>query len=161
MNAASGPRWTGEMLDSPEKMDAYTAQLRAHLAHYVTSVADVYRDADAMWKANPPAEYGACAAWWNHRQVTGPFAAILKHLEEAMRLTFKVEAEYRRRFHETPEAMRREAAAKRQQAAIAGGPPPALGSGNYGGRNQQPAQRPPGGQPAPGASFMDLVQEQP
>ncbi|WP_344458258.1 hypothetical protein, partial [Actinocorallia aurantiaca] len=92
----SPQRWSGEMLDDPEMVEAYTMQLRGVLSEHAERVARIRRDAEAMWAANPPAGYSSFEAWWRHRWLTGPFREIQEHLEAAAALTFKLEARYRR-----------------------------------------------------------------
>lgn len=123
--AASESEWSGDKLDRVDMMQAFTAQLRRHLSESVTYVAYMRRDAEAMWKANPPEGYGSFEAWWRHLRVAGPFAEIQKHLEEAAKLTFKLEARYRRNRHEIPASRQEAAEAKREAAALprAGVPP--------------------------------------
>ncbi|MFI7468666.1 hypothetical protein [Nonomuraea sp. NPDC049646] len=110
------------MLDTPEMMAAFAAQLRRMLSDQAAFVARVRRDAEAMWKANPPDGYSTFEAWWRHRWLTGPFGEIQEHMEKAAEKTFQLEARYRRGRHEIPE--RKAAAAQaRQQPALTGGEP--------------------------------------
>jgi hypothetical protein len=114
------------MLDSPEMTEAFAAQLRQVLNAQAEYVARIRRDAEAMWKANAPEGYGNFEAWWRHRWVTSPFAAIQEHIETAAKLTFELEARYRKGRHELP--ARRVAAAlekKQAKAAIPGQAPKA------------------------------------
>lgn len=149
---SSGPEWAGEMLDEPEMMAAFAAQLRKVLAGQAEYVARIRRDAEAMWRENPPEGYSSFEAWWRHRWVTSPFAEIQEHLEEAAKLTFRLEARHRKGRHEIP--------ARRQAAAAAKDTAPELGSGNFGRRQQ--AERPAGSRPAgrSGADFLDLVRQE-
>lgn len=94
--------WEGEMLDNPEMMAAFAAQLRAALRDYAAYVDRVRRDAEAMWKANPPKGYSSFEAWWRHRQVAKPFRRIQQFLEAAEQETFPLEANHRRWRHEVP-----------------------------------------------------------
>lgn len=146
--AGAGPEWAGEMLDAPEMVEAFATQLRKVLAAQADYVARIRRDAEAMWKANPPEGYSSFEAWWRHRWVTGPFGEIQEHLEEAAALTFRLEARYRRGRHEIPAA--RQAAKQAKQA-------PALGSGNFGRREPQ---RPAAPRPADGGDFLDLIRKE-
>ncbi|MET8145681.1 hypothetical protein ABZU32_35720 [Sphaerisporangium sp. NPDC005288] len=149
-NASSGPEWSGDMLDRPEMVEAFATQLRRLLSEQAEYVARIRRDAEAMWRANPPEGYGSFEAWWAHRRVASPFAEIQQHIEKAARLTFALEARYRRRRHEIPAA--RQAAAQARQA-------PALPRGQAAaGRPGQP--RPRRSRPAPAAAedgFMDMI----
>ncbi|GIH91913.1 hypothetical protein ACFFMN_34100 [Planobispora siamensis] len=106
--------WSGDMLDDPAMMEAFATQLRRRLAEQANYVAHIRRDAEAMWKENPPEGYGSFEAWWRHRWLSGPFGEIQAHLEEAAKLTFRLEARYRRGRHEIP--ARRQAAAEARQA---------------------------------------------
>ncbi|MER7212426.1 hypothetical protein ABT340_35685 [Streptosporangium sp. NPDC000239] len=145
--------WSGEMLDRPEAMEVFAGQLRGRLAEYVDYVARIRRDAEAMWRANPPAEYGSFEAWWRHHRVTAPFARLQEHLEEAVKLTFELAAQHRRQRHEIP-AARAEArqAAAQQQAALTRGTAPA--------RRPTPRAEPRAPAAAPQSTdFMDLVRE--
>ncbi|WP_141704488.1 hypothetical protein [Planobispora rosea] len=145
----SAPEWSGDMLDRPEMVSAFAAQLRRGLAEYAEFVAHIRRDAEAMWKENPPEGYGSFEAWWRHRWLTGPFAEIQEHLEAAAALTFRLEARYRRGRHEIP--ARRQAAAQARQA-------PALPHArDYVGRSPAPKQVRPDGQAAPDRDFLDLI----
>lgn len=138
--------WSGEMLDRPEMMAAFASQLRRVLSDQGEWVARIRRDAEAMWKANPPEGYSSFEAWWRHRWITGPFAEIQAHLEKAATLTFALEARYRRGRHEIP-AARQAAREARQTTAL-----PAAAS-----RQAQPRQvqqRRPEDAPGP---FLDLI----
>lgn len=114
---SSGSEWSGDMLDRPEMMEAFATQLRRSLSDQAERLARIRRDAEAMWEANPPEGYGSFEAWWRHRWVAGPFAAIQDHIEKAATLTFQLEARYRRGRHEIP-ATRQAAAAAREATAI-------------------------------------------
>jgi hypothetical protein len=120
-------QWSGEMLDDPAMMEAFTAQLRGLFRDNADFVAKMRRDAEAMWKANPPAEYGTFEAWWKHRRMTGPFAEIQACLERAAALTFQLEARSRRIRHEIPAERQAAIEAKRTPAlqAAAAQPRPA------------------------------------
>ncbi|MFF4417459.1 hypothetical protein ACFYY8_33460 [Streptosporangium sp. NPDC001559] len=147
MSEKSG--WSGEMLDRPEMVEAFSTQLRGGLAQYVDYVARIRRDAEAMWRANPPSEYGSFEAWWRHHRTCAPFAKLQEHLEEAVKLTFELAAQHRRQRHEIP-AARAEAkqAAAQQQAALTRGSAPA----------RRPAPRAEPRAPAPAETdFMDLI----
>lgn len=146
-----GPEWSGDMLDRPEIVAAFAAQLRQALAAQADYVARIRRDAEAMWKANPPDGFGSFEAWWRHRQLTSPFAEIQAHIEKAATLTFALEARYRRGRHEIPAARQAAAQAKQAQA-------PALPRGGPVGRPAEPRQP---GQAPPldrtGRNFLDLL----
>lgn len=116
---AAGPEWSGEMLDRPEMMAAFAAQLRRSLSDQAERLARIRRDAEAMWKANPPEGYGSFETWWRHRWLTGPFGEIQDHIEKAATLTFALEARYRRGRHEIPAARQAAAQAKQQGLALA------------------------------------------
>src|SRR5688500_16666177 len=100
----TSPQWSGEMLDQPEMMAAFSTQLRGLLASHADYVARIRRDAEAMWDANPPEGYSTFESWWRGRWVKGPLAEIQEHLEKATALTFKLEARFRRGRHEIPAA---------------------------------------------------------
>ncbi|MEU0002432.1 hypothetical protein ABZ069_36590 [Streptomyces microflavus] len=112
---SSGPEWSGDMLSKPEMVEAFATQLRGVLKSQAQFVADVRQEAEAMWKANRPEGYGSFEAWWRHRWVVGPFREIQEHLEEASKLTFDLEARYRKGRHEIP-AARQSAALEKKQA---------------------------------------------
>lgn len=148
---SSGPEWSGDMLDRPEMVEAFASQLRRAVSEYADYVARIRRDAEAMWKANPPAEYGSFEAWWRHHKVAAPFAKLQEHLEEAAKLTFQLSAQHRRQRHEIPQARQAAVQAKQEAAAL--------------GRGASP-RRPGGGQPYPAPeprqepddpSFMDMI----
>ncbi|MFD1547046.1 hypothetical protein [Nonomuraea guangzhouensis] len=144
--------WAGDSLNRIEMVQSFTGQLRQHLSAYAAFVGAMRRDAEAMWKANPPEEYGTFEAWWRHQQVAGPFAEIQEHIEAAAKLTFKLEARYRRNRHEIPD--RRQAAAEaKEQAALTRGDNPAIGP-----PPRQQGRAAPRTQPEQEASFMDMVQ---
>lgn len=147
----SAPQWSGDMLNRPEVVAAFAVQLRRQLSSYAEFVAAIRRDAEAMWQANPPEGYGSFEAWWRHRWVASPFADIQEHLEEAAKLTFKMEARYRRGRHEIPAARQAAAAAKNQ--------PPTLGAAS---RRTSAGPRPAPPRPVntgsdQGGDFMNLV----
>jgi hypothetical protein len=127
-------------------VEAFATQLRRVLSDQAEWLAKIRRDAEAMWRANPPTGYGTFEAWWRHLRTTGPFAEIQEHLEKAAVLTFQLEARYRRNRHEIPAA--RQAVAQAKQA-------PALTPGR-GSAARQPRSE---GQPAdpPAGDFMDLI----
>ncbi|MCX4482241.1 hypothetical protein OOK44_38480 [Streptomyces cellulosae] len=114
---SSGPEWSGDMLSKPEMVDAFATQLRGVLKTQAAFVADVRQEAEAMWKANRPEGYSSFEAWWRHRWVVGPFREIQEHLEEAAKLTFELEARYRKGRHEIP--ARKQAAALEKKNAKA------------------------------------------
>lgn len=149
-------QWSGEMLNRPEMVQAFSAQLRQVLASHADFVGRVRRDAEAMWDANPPEGYSSFEAWWRARWVKSPLARIQEHLEKAAALTFQLESRYRRGRHEIP--ARRQAArqAKELRQGQPQGQAPALGSGQFGRRTTQSGPRPAAGQD--GVGFLDLVQ---
>lgn len=147
-SSSSGSEWSGDMLDRPEMVAAFAGQLRRALSEYADYVGRIRRDAEALWAENPPAEFGTFEAWWRHHKVTAPFAAIQDHLEAAAKLTFRLEARYRRNRHEIPD--RRQAAMEaKQQAALS--------------RGQRASTAPPSQQGRPSAksqqdvNFMDMI----
>ncbi|MBG0819090.1 hypothetical protein [Planomonospora sp. ID82291] len=147
--SSGGPEWSGDMLDRPEMVAAFTAQLRRVLSDQADFVARIRRDAEAMWEANPPEGYGTFEAWWRHRWVAGPFAEIQEHIEKAATLTFQLEARYRRNRHEIP-ATRQAAAHARQQ-----GPQLTRGAGPV---DRPTPRRPAGPRPASDdGGFLDLI----
>ncbi|MFI6889925.1 hypothetical protein [Streptosporangium canum] len=152
--SSAGPQWSGDMLDRPEMVEAFSDQLRAALVEYVDYVARIRRDAEAMWRANPPSEYGSFEAWWRHHKVTAPFAKLQEHLEDAVKLTFEVAAQHRRQRHELP-ATRKAAVEARQEAAALsrGHSAPRLSGGG------QPYPKPRRAAPAADddGSFLDMV----
>lgn len=154
-NSSSRQEWSGDMLDRPEMVAAFAGQLRRVLNEHVTFVDCMRRDAEAMWRANPPDGYGSFEAWWRHLRTTSPFAKIQKHLEEAAKLTFALEARHRRNRHEIPEARRAAAEAKQQQALPRGAdteqPAPP--------RQAVPARRRPGSAPPLEGDFMDMIRK--
>ncbi|MFI6512150.1 hypothetical protein ACIBCT_31495 [Streptosporangium sp. NPDC050855] len=145
---SSGPEWSGDMLDRPEMMEAFASQLRRALSDQAEFVARIRRDAEAMWKANPPAGYSTFETWWRHRWVTGPFGEIQELLEKAATRTFQLEARYRRGRHEIPAA--RQAAAQAKQA-----PELARGIGFAARADQVRSVRPRA--VSPDGSFMDMI----
>ncbi|MGW2161829.1 hypothetical protein [Nonomuraea sp. NPDC001699] len=151
---STGP-WSGDMLDRPEMVEAFSGQLRVALAEYVDYVARIRRDAEAMWKANPPEGYSSFEAWWHHHKVTGPFAKLQEHLEAAVKLTFDLSAQYRRRRHELPAARQAAAEARQEAAALSRGSSSAPRRVSGGG---QPYPRPRPAAPADqDGSFLDMV----
>jgi hypothetical protein len=144
---SSSPEWSGDMLDHPEMVEAFAAQLRRVLSDQAEYVARIRRDAEAMWKANPPEGYSSFEAWWRHRRVSSPFAEIQAHIEQAATLTFRLEARYRRGRHEIPAA--RQAAAQARQA-------PALPRGQAAARQPRQPRQPRQAPPLDG-DFMDLI----
>lgn len=149
----SSDSWSGDRLNRPEMVEAFTDQLRRVLSDQAAWVHRIRREAEAMWKANPPDGYSSFEAWWRHHKVTAPFAKIQEHLEEAARQTFELEARYRRNRHEIPTA-RQAAAEAKEHAALprgenaAGGPPPPQQQGRAAARAE----------PEQDASFMDMIQ---
>jgi hypothetical protein len=133
---SSRPEWSGDMLDRPEMTEAFATQLRQVLNAQAEYVSRIRRDAEAMWRANPPEGYGSFETWWRHRWVTTPFAAIQEHIETAAKLTFELEARFRKGRHEIPD--RKLAAAElkkqaKQAPAIAPGRAPAAEPRSTGG----------------------------
>ncbi|WP_328565278.1 hypothetical protein [Streptomyces coelicoflavus] len=122
---SSGPEWSGDMLTKPEMVEAFATQLRGVLKTQAAFVEDVRTEAEAMWKANRPDGYSSFEAWWRHRWVVGPFREIQEHLEEAAKLTFDLEARYRKGRHEIPAAKQAAALEKKrakQAPAVPAGP---------------------------------------
>ncbi|MFJ1709208.1 hypothetical protein [Kitasatospora sp. NPDC088346] len=152
----SAPGWAGDMLDRPEMVQAFSAQLRQMLNDQAEWVGRIRRDAEAMWKANPPEGFSSFETWWRHRQTTSPFAEIQRHIEQAAQLTFDLEARYRRNRHELPAA--REAAALEKKRAKEAA---ALGTAAPGPRPvaapARPAAVPTPGRVSAGGGFLDLV----
>lgn len=153
------PQWSGEMLDRPEMVQAFAAQLRRMLSENAAFVQAIRRDAEAMWDANPPEGYSSFERWWRAKWVKSPMGEIQEHLEEAAKLTFKLEARYRKGRHEIPAAR----LAARQKTQVER---PALGSGQFG-RRSTPSSfgsgasgPPPQGGPDGGGDFLDLVRQQ-
>ncbi|MCG6496640.1 hypothetical protein [Kitasatospora sp. A2-31] len=157
MDETAAPGWSGDMLASPEMVQAFSAQLRDVINAQAEFVARVRRDAEAMWKANPPEGYSSFEAWWRHRQTVSPFAEIQRHLEKAGELTFALEAGYRRNRHEVPAAKQAAALEKKRAkeaaaiAAAAPGPRPVPAPA------PRPAAAPAAGRSTSGAAFLDLV----
>ncbi|MFH8582538.1 hypothetical protein [Streptomyces zaomyceticus] len=118
---SSGPEWSGDMLTKPEMVEAFSTQLRGVLKSQAQFVADVRQEAEAMWKANRPDGYSSFEAWWRHRWVVGPFREIQDHLEEAAKLTFELEARYRKGRHELPAARQAAALAKKDAKQVTAG----------------------------------------
>lgn len=152
----SNSTWSGDMLDSPEMVEAFSGQLRTSLAEYVDYVARIRRDAEAMWRANPPEGYGSFEAWWRHHKVTAPFAKLQEHLEEAVKLTFDLAAQHRRQRHELPAARKAAAEARQEAAALSRGSAAAPRRVSGGGGQPYPRPRPvtPADQDG---SFLDMV----
>ncbi|MFZ3475457.1 hypothetical protein ACODT4_41430 [Streptomyces sp. 2.9] len=113
----TGPEWSGDKLTKPEMVEAFATQLRGVLKAQASFVAEIRGEAEAMWKANRPEGYSSFEAWWRHRWVVGPFREIQDHLEASARLTFELEARYRKGRHEIPEARVAAALEKKQQKA--------------------------------------------
>lgn len=147
---SSGPEWSGDMLTKPEMVEAFSTQLRGVLKSQAQFVADVRQEAEAMWKANRPDGYSSFEAWWRHRWVVGPFREIQEHLEEAAKLTFDLEARYRKGRHEIP-AARQAAALEKKQAKQA--PQVSAGSAAV---PPKPVEPPTAGAGAP-RDFLELV----
>lgn len=146
------PQWSGEMLDRPEMVQAFAAQLRRMLSENAAFVQAIRRDAEAMWDANPPEGYSSFERWWRAKWVKSPMGEIQEHLEDAAKLTFKLEARYRKGRHEIPAAR----LAARQKTQVG---QPELGSGQFGRRTQQPRRpsTPPPDGGGGGVDFLDLV----
>ncbi|MFI0487531.1 hypothetical protein [Actinomadura sp. 9N215] len=162
------PQWSGEMLDSPEMVEAFTTQLRKLLGSHADYVARIRRDAEAMWDANPPAGYSSFEAWWRKRWVKSPLAEIQEHLEKAATLTFQLEARYRRGRHEIPAAKQaaRQAKGKAPELGPGQGGRGGPGQGRFGDRTRSAtgpaASTSPQGHgkgQGQGGDFMDLVRE--
>ncbi|MBA3556137.1 MAG: hypothetical protein H0W29_15450 [Gemmatimonadales bacterium] len=154
---SSGPEWSGDMLDKPEMVQAFATQLRGVLKGQAMYVAEIRNEAEAMWKANRPEGYGTFEAWWRHRWVTGPFAEIQDHLETAAKLTFDLEARYRKGRHEIPAARQAAALEKKQAkqapqvtAGPAGAPPRPVDPPNFGA----------GAASAGGRNFLELANKE-
>ncbi|MFI6513644.1 hypothetical protein ACIBCT_39075 [Streptosporangium sp. NPDC050855] len=116
-----GPQWSGDMLRDPEMMAAFAAQLRGVLSDQAGFINRVRRDAEAMWKENPPEGYGTFEAWWRHQWVCAPFDEIQQLIEKAAEKTHALEARYRRGRHEIP-AARQAAAQARRAPSLPRGP---------------------------------------
>lgn len=162
------PQWSGEMLDRPEMVEAFSAQLRGAIAEYAEFVQRIRRDAEAMWDADRPEGYSTFESWFRARWVKGPLRDIQEHLEEAAKATFRLEARYRKGRHEFPAAR---AAAREKKAVQKKGQAAELGSGQYGKRttSSPPSSPPsspasfgaaPGQGPGSAGGFMDLVRDQ-
>lgn len=143
-----GLEWSGDMLDDPAMTEAFATQLRQVLNAQAEYVAKIRRDAEAMWKANRPEGYGSFEAWWRHRWVTSPFAAIQDHIEQAAKLTFDLESRYRRGRHEIP-AARQAAALEKKQAKQA----PQVAAGRA--VPPKPVEA-----PAAGGDFLGLIRKE-
>jgi len=146
--------WRGEMLRSPELVEAFAGQLRRVLDDVERLVAHVRRDAEPMWRENMPAEYSAIEAALKCRKLTKPLREIQHHLDAAIEQTFALEARYRRIMHEIPQqrAQERTAGHNRldrgpQHQPITPGRP-------------RPAQDAPDEQQGGEVSFLDLVRQQ-
>ncbi|MFC8223928.1 hypothetical protein ACFUTY_37890 [Streptomyces sp. NPDC057362] len=146
----SGPEWSGDMLTQPEMVEAFATQLRGVLKSQGQFVAEVREEAEAMWKANRPDGYSSFEAWWRHRWVVGPFREIQEHLEAAAKLTFDLEARYRKGRHEIP-AARQAAALEKKQAKES--PQVTAGTGTVPPKPVEPPTAGAGG----GRDFLDLV----
>lgn len=156
-SSSSGQQWSGDMLDRPEMVEAFTGQLRGSLSEYVDYVARIRRDAEAMWKANPPEGYGNFEAWYRHNKVTGPFAKLQDHLEEAVRLTFQVAAQHRKQRHDLPAARQSAVEAKQEAAALSRGTAPRRVNG--GGQPYPAPKSRPAAPAAEGDGFMGMVRD--
>ena len=141
------------MLDRPEMTEAFAGQLRQVLNAQAEYVAKIRRDAEAMWKANRPEGYSSFEAWWRHRWVTSPFAAIQDHIEQAAKLTFQLEARYRQGRHEIPAA--RQAAALEKKRAKQGVPAVTAGPATA-----APQQAVGPAQAATGGDFLGLIRKE-
>ncbi|MFH9426409.1 hypothetical protein [Streptomyces sp. NPDC017529] len=151
----AGPEWSGDMLTKPELVEAFSSQLRGVLNAQAAYVAEIRRDAEAMWKANKPEGYNSFEAWWRHRWVTGPFAEIQEHIEKAAKLTFDLEARYRKGRHEIP-AARKKAALEKQQAKQA----PQVTAGTAQAVPPKPVEPPTVGAAGAGDGFLSLVSKE-
>lgn len=143
--------WSGEMLDRPEMVAAFSGQLRRVISEYAEYVSRIRRDAEAMWRANPPEGYSSFEAWWRHRWACHPLRSIQRHLEAAAKETFALEARYRRARHEIPE---RRAQQRAGRPAIGRGPAPRQVRPGRGEPPPLPRSKPRSGE----VSFLDLVQ---
>src|SRR5690606_1054109 len=146
--------WRGEMLRSPELVEAFAGQLRRVLDDVERLVAHVRRDAEPMWREDMPAEDRAIEAALKCRKMTKPLRQIQHHLDAAIEQTFALEARYRRIMHEIPQqrAQERTAGHNRldrgpQHQPITPGRP-------------RPAQDAPDEQQGGEVSFLDLVRQQ-
>lgn len=145
------PSWTGDMLDDPVRVAAFSGQLRQTVNYYAEWVAGIRRDAEAMWRANPPEGYGSFERWYRERWVRGPLREIQEHLEAAAAATHALEARHRRGRHEIPERRLQDKAAKqarKQLPAATARRTPARPAA----RAPLPAERPP-------VDFMDAIKE--
>ncbi|MEU4235376.1 hypothetical protein AB0F17_64845 [Nonomuraea sp. NPDC026600] len=155
LNTDPNNRWRGEMLVTPENMDALSGQIRALIADLSEFIGPIRMDAEAMWRANPPEEYGRIEAAVRHHKLVSKFAKLQEHLEEARKLTFEVAAQYRKQRHDVP-ARKAEAAEIKREAALNRGPAaPRHLSGGQPYPRPRPASRPGDDD---GGSFMDRVQ---
>jgi len=114
----SGDGWNGEMLSTPEAVEVFAAQLRAKLRPFEDLIRHVRRDAEAMWRETPPAEYGPFEARRKQKWMSAPLRDIENALRDAIEATQALPARYRRARVEIPEARRAK-----------GAPTPALGPG--------------------------------
>ncbi|MFB8044165.1 hypothetical protein ACFC8F_23125 [Streptomyces hydrogenans] len=151
---SSGPEWSGDMLTAPELVEAFSTQLRGVLKAQASFVAEVRQEAEAMWKANRPEGYGSFEAWWRHRWVCGPLREIQDHLETASKLTFELEARYRKGRHELPAARQAAALAKKDAKQLT-----ATGQAAAPPRPSAPP-KPVAQTSAGGRDFLGLVQEE-
>jgi hypothetical protein len=160
LNTNPNNQWRGEMLVTPENMEALSGQLRVLIADISEFIGPIRTDAEAMWKANPPEEYGRIEAAVRHRKLASKFRELQEHLEKARTLTFELAAQYRKQRHDVPErkaAAAAEAKARREAAALnRGTPAPRHLSGGQPYPRPRPASRP--GDDDGGGSFMDRVQ---
>ncbi|NAS22503.1 hypothetical protein GT755_12500 [Herbidospora sp. NEAU-GS84] len=147
-------KWSGDMLKSPEAVATLTAQIRRALTEYADYIAGIRREAEAMWEANPPEEYGSAEAGWRHRRTVAAFRDIQGFMEDAARATFQLEARYRRNYHEVPARRRaaKEARVSRRLALPQSPAQPARSS------SSRPSARP-AARPAADESFLDLIQK--
>ncbi|WP_289009553.1 hypothetical protein [uncultured Thermomonospora sp.] len=147
--------WRGEMLRSPELVEAFAGQLRRVLDDVERLVAHVRRDAEPMWRENMPAEYSAIEAALKRRKLTKPLREIQRHLDAAIEQTFALDARYRRIMHEIPQERRTgrmELERGTQRRPITPGRPRPVQRASDTPEHQQPE--------ATEVSFLDLVRQQ-
>lgn len=162
MNTSS--EWSGDMLKQPEVVEAFTTQVRHAVNDILIPLSNVRREAEAMWRANPPDGYNSVEAWWHNSRLTSRFAALQEALEKAAALTFELEHDYRERRHERPAAKE---AVKSAKTAQRGQPLPGrTPSGRLHQGDGQAAHRPPSrshrpGQTPPGErTFISLLNDE-
>jgi hypothetical protein len=147
------------MLNRPEMVEAFSVQLRGVLKAQAQFVAEVRQEAEAMWSANKPEGYSSFEAWWRHRWVVGPFREIQERLEQAAKLTFELEARYRKGRHELPAARQAAAIEKKQAKEQAKQKAPQVTAGAPVTVPPKPTAAPTAGAGAAGG-FLGLVQQE-